>query len=148
EAEAQTFRHDERVTKVTDDDAAAQEQFRHDEAVTKDAAAQAEIAALKARIAELEAEVSSLRAFMPLRIPKTVAEMDAMRAQATANRKAKLAEGKAKREAAKAAKLAQATAERPTLDVPTLLAENLDLRDQLKARNSRIRNLSRKVGVL
>jgi hypothetical protein len=58
----------------------------------------------------------------------------ALKAQATAARKAKRAE-------AKAARLAAAAAERPDADAPTLLAENDTLQRQLKAARTEIKNL-------
>ena len=64
--------------------------------------------------------------------------MLARKAQATAAKAAKLAE-------AKAARLAAAAAERPDDDVPTLLAENGALERQLKAAQTRVRNLTQEL---
>lgn len=93
------------------------------------------------RIAELKAEVAMLKAAahtqprQPPPLPRTPEELAAAKARRTA-------EISAQRAAAKAAKLAQAAAERPDADVPTLLAENDKLKQQMKATQTRIRNIT------
>jgi hypothetical protein len=109
--------------------------FRDTEPVTK---READVAALKARIAELEAEVAKAADTQQQRSserPRTAADLMARKAQVRAARKAKQAE-------AKAARLAAAAAERPDADMPTLLAENDDLKRKLNAAQTRIRNIS------
>jgi hypothetical protein len=85
------------------------------------------------RIAALEAEVARLKADPRPRWTRA-ADLDAVRAERTAALAAKRAE-------AKAAKLAAAAAERPDADVPTLLAENDALKQQLKAARTANKNL-------
>jgi hypothetical protein len=92
----------------------------------------------RARHEALEAELAKLKAQPPPRPRPTLAEL---KAQATAARKAKRAE-------AKAAGLAAATAECPVADAPTLLAENEGLKQQLKAAQTRIRNLTRELNAM
>jgi hypothetical protein len=107
------------------------------EAAQPDAAAKAQNAALeqelaraRQRIAELEAAVGTQRQPPPFPHPRTAAEWEALKAKATAERKAKRA----------AARRAVAGVQEPP-DVPTLLAENESLTQQLKATRTQIRNL-------
>jgi hypothetical protein len=107
------------------------------EAAQPDAAAKAQSAALeqelaraRQRIAELEAAVGTQRQPPPFPHPRTAAEWEALKAKATAERKAKRA----------AARRAVAGVQEPP-DVPTLLAENESLTQQLKATRTQIRNL-------
>jgi cell division protein FtsB len=114
-----------------------------------DAALRAELAAAKARIAELGAENAALKAKIakaqgkppPFPHPRTAADWESLKAAATAERKAKRAQ-------AKAARLAAAVAERPEADVPTLLAENESLKQQLKATRTQIRHLRSEVSYI
>jgi hypothetical protein len=106
------------------------------EAAQPDAAAKAQNAALeqelaraRQRIAELET-TSTQRQPPPFPHPRTAAEWEALKAKATAERKAKRA----------AARRAVAGVQEPP-DVPTLLAENESLTQQLKATRTQIRNL-------
>jgi hypothetical protein len=101
-----------------------------------------ENATLKAENATLKAEVVKLKAAAATphetSRPRTVADLLARKAQVTAAKKAKRAE-------AKAARLMAAAAERPDADVPTLLAENDTLNQQLKAARTRVRNLTQEL---
>ena len=111
--------------------AAAQKPAQHEAAAERIAALEVENAALKAEVARLKAAADTQQRQSRER-PRT--DWAALKAQATAARKAKRAE-------AKAARLAAAAAERPDADVPTLLAENDTLQRQLKAARTEIKNL-------
>jgi hypothetical protein len=101
-----------------------------DAAKAQSAALEQELARARQRIAELEAAVGTQRQPPPFPHPRTVAEWEALKAKATAERKAKRA----------AARRAVAGVQEPP-DVPTLLAENESLTQQLKATRTQIRNL-------
>jgi chromosome segregation ATPase len=112
--------------------AAAQKPAQHEAAAERIAALEVENAALKAEVARLKAAAADTQQRQSRERPRT--DWAALKAQATAARKAKRAE-------AKAARLAAAAAERPDADVPTLLAENDTLQRQLKAARTEIKNL-------
>ena len=101
-----------------------------DAAKAQSAALEQELARARQRIAELEAAVGTQRQPPPFPHPRTAAEWEALKAKATAERKAKRA----------AARRAVAGVQEPP-DVPTLLAENESLTQQLKATRTQIRNL-------
>src|SRR5207253_4555882 len=88
-------------------------------------------------IAEPEAAWGTQRQPPPIPPPRTAAEWEALKAKATAERKAK-------RTATAAARRLAAGVTAP-LDVPTLLAENDSLRQQLKATQTQMRNLKSEV---
>jgi seryl-tRNA synthetase len=102
-----------------------------------DTTLKAELAAAKARIAELEAANTMLKAEIAAWAgagrPPPKSRLEEARAQATAERKAK-------RAAAAEARRAAAGVQEPP-DVPTLLAENESITQQLKAARTQIRNL-------
>jgi hypothetical protein len=100
-----------------------------DAAKAQSAALEQELARARQRIAELET-TSTQRRPPPFPHPRTAAEWEALKAKATAERKAKRA----------AARRAVAGVQEPP-DVPTLLAENESLTQQLKATRTQIRNL-------
>jgi hypothetical protein len=100
-----------------------------DAAKAQSAALEQELARARQRIAELET-TSTQRQPPPFPHPRTAAEWEALKAKATAERKAKRA----------AARRAVAGVQEPP-DVPTLLAENESLTQQLKATRTQIRNL-------
>jgi hypothetical protein len=106
--------------------AAAQKPAQHEAAAERIAALEVENAALKAEVARLKAAAADTQQRQSRERPRT--DWAALKAQATAARKAKRAE-------AKAARLAAAAAERPDADVPTLLAENDTLQRQLGGAN-------------
>jgi hypothetical protein len=104
-----------------------------DAAKAQSAALEQELARARQRIAELEAAVGTQRQPPPFPHSRTAAEWEALKAKATAERKAK-------RAAAAEARRAVAGVQEPP-DVPTLLAENESLTQQLKATRTQIRNL-------
>jgi hypothetical protein len=108
-----------------------------DAAKAQSAALEQELARARQRIAELEAAVGTQRQPPPFPHPRTAAEWEALKAKATAERKAK-------RTATAAARRLAAGVTAP-LDVPTLLAENDSLRQQLKATQTQMRNLKSEV---
>lgn len=103
-----------------------------DAAKAQSAALEQELARARQRIAELET-TSTQRQPPPFPHPRTAAEWEALKAKATAERKAK-------RAAAAEARRAVAGVQEPP-DVPTLLAENESITQQLKAARTQIRNL-------
>jgi hypothetical protein len=103
---------------------------------------EAQLARARERIAALEAEVAGLKAAANAQQqqppPRTAADLRAWKAQTTAAKSAKRAE-------AKAARLRTAAAERSDADLPTLLAENDSLKQQIKAAQTRVRNLTQEL---
>jgi hypothetical protein len=104
-----------------------------DAAKAQVAALERELAQARKRIAELEATSTRRQAPPEMPHPRTHAEWEALRARATAERKAKQA-------AAAEARLAAAGVQQQ-LDVPTLLAENEKLTQQLKAARTQNKSL-------